>query len=146
MLRKFCFEDKADWDEGVPYVLFAIRETVQESLGFSPAELVFGHTPRGPLAVIKEKILSAELPKTLSATVCDYVQRMRNRLQDACELAHSSLLAAQVKMKHRYDITAKSRKFEKGDQVLVLLPVQGSSLSARYSGPHLVERKLSDTS
>ena len=25
MLRKFCLEDKADWDDGVPYVLFAIR-------------------------------------------------------------------------------------------------------------------------
>ena len=35
----------------VPFVLFAIRETIQESLGFSPADLVFGHTPRGPLKV-----------------------------------------------------------------------------------------------
>lgn len=55
MLRKYCLEAKVDWDEGIPFVLFAAREAVQESLGFSPSELVFGHTPRGPLKSMKEK-------------------------------------------------------------------------------------------
>lgn len=36
MLQKYCMDTGKDWDEGVPLVLFAIRETVQESLGFSP--------------------------------------------------------------------------------------------------------------
>ena len=49
MLKTFCLEIESDWDEGVPLALFAVREVVQESLGFSPAELVFGHTVRGPL-------------------------------------------------------------------------------------------------
>ena len=31
---------------------------MQESLGFSPFELVFGHTVRGPLKLVKEKLLS----------------------------------------------------------------------------------------
>ena len=39
-------------------LLFAVRESVQESLGFSPFELVFGHTVRGPLKLLKEKFLS----------------------------------------------------------------------------------------
>ncbi|KAJ8391719.1 hypothetical protein AAFF_G00086690 [Aldrovandia affinis] len=39
----------------------ALRETVQESLGFSPAELVFGHTVRGPLKVLKDEILGGGL-------------------------------------------------------------------------------------
>ena len=34
-------------------LLFAVREAVQESLGFSPFELVFGRTVRGPLKVLK---------------------------------------------------------------------------------------------
>lgn len=38
MLRKYCADAQKDWDEGVPLVLFAGRETVQESLGFSPAD------------------------------------------------------------------------------------------------------------
>lgn len=44
MLRKYWFEMGKDWDEGVPMLLFAVRETVQESLGFSPAQLVFVRT------------------------------------------------------------------------------------------------------
>ena len=45
VLRKYCLEHGKDWDDGVPLALFAVREAVQESLAFSPAEL--GHTVRG---------------------------------------------------------------------------------------------------
>ena len=44
MMKKYCLETGKDWDEGLPFLLLAARETVQESTGFSPAELVFGHT------------------------------------------------------------------------------------------------------
>lgn len=44
MLKTYCYSTHRDWDEGVPFVLFAVRDVVQESLGFSPAELVFRHT------------------------------------------------------------------------------------------------------
>ena len=55
MIRSYCFDAEKDWDEGIHLLLFAVRESVQESLGFSPFELVFGHTVRGPLKLLKEK-------------------------------------------------------------------------------------------
>lgn len=39
---KCCYETGKSWDEWVPFVLFAIGDAKQESLVFSPAELVFG--------------------------------------------------------------------------------------------------------
>ena len=42
MIRSYCFDTEKDWDEGIHLLLFAVRESVQESLGFSPFELVFG--------------------------------------------------------------------------------------------------------
>lgn len=54
MLRKYCLETGKDWADADPWLLFACREVVQESLGFSPADLVFAQSPRGPLAVIKD--------------------------------------------------------------------------------------------
>lgn len=63
MLRTHCLESNKDWDEGVHLLLFAAREMVQESLGFSPAELVFAHTVRGPLKLLQEKWLSDDRPK-----------------------------------------------------------------------------------
>lgn len=44
MLSKYCAESNKDCDEGLSVLLFAFHESVQESLGFNPAELVFGHT------------------------------------------------------------------------------------------------------
>lgn len=35
MLTKYCLETEKEWDEGLPLVLYAIRSTQQESLGFS---------------------------------------------------------------------------------------------------------------
>lgn len=39
--RAYCLEFEKDWEEGVHMQMFAIREVVQESLGFSPSHLVF---------------------------------------------------------------------------------------------------------
>ena len=52
MLRAYCLQEEKEWDEGIPLLLFSVRESIQESLGFSPFELVFGHTPRGPLKLL----------------------------------------------------------------------------------------------
>ena len=57
MLKCHCMNNGSDWDESVPYALFAARESRQESLGFSPFELVFGHSPKRPLKLIKDNWL-----------------------------------------------------------------------------------------
>ncbi len=78
-------------------------------------------------------------------TVLEYVSKFRERLHHACPMAKESLLKAQVTMKDQFDRKAVSRHFTEGDQVLVFLPVVGSTLSARFSGPYEVMKKLSDT-
>ena len=47
MMRSYCFDNHKDSDEGIPFLLFAARESVQETLVFSPFELVFGHVVWG---------------------------------------------------------------------------------------------------
>lgn len=48
-------ERKKQWDLLIPLLLFAYREAVHESTGFSPFELAFSRHVRGPLDVIKEQ-------------------------------------------------------------------------------------------
>lgn len=60
-------------------------------------------------------------------------------------MARESLSTSQERMKVQYDRKTKDRSFVPGEQVLVLLPVPGSSLSARFTGPYIVEKKISDT-
>ncbi len=83
-LRKYCLEMENDWDDGVPLVLFTVRDARQESLGFSPAELFFGHNVRGPLKVLKDQFLSVGLVPKIN--VLDFVTRGRERLHQAFKL------------------------------------------------------------
>ncbi|CAJ1071290.1 uncharacterized protein LOC115568445 [Xyrichtys novacula] len=50
--RTYCLESNEDEKEDVHLLLFSTREVVQESLGFSPVELVFVHTVHGPLKLL----------------------------------------------------------------------------------------------
>lgn len=47
-------------------------------------------------------------------------------------------------MKKQFDIKAVEQQFQPGDQVLVLLPLPGSTLTARFSGPYVMRGKVSD--
>ncbi|KAL2097351.1 hypothetical protein ACEWY4_006558 [Coilia grayii] len=48
-------------------------------------------------------------------------------------------------MKTRFDRRSVVRSFQAGDRVLVLLPMVGSALQAKFSGPYQVQSKLSET-
>ena len=142
MIRSYCFDTEKDWDEGFHLLLFAVRESVQKSLGFIPFELVIGHSVRGPLKLLKEKFLSNdETPLNL----LQYISDFRNRLSRACEVARSNLTTSQGKMKARYDNHVIDRKFKPGDKVLALLPIPGRPLQARYFGPYTIDKKTSDS-
>ncbi len=95
---------------------------------------------RGPLKVLKERMLGIENDE--KTNVLEYVSRFRERLQESCTLAREALSKAQGKMKAHYDKGAVNRSFAVGNQVLVLLPVPGSALSVRFSGPYdILEKK-----
>ena len=140
MMKTFCFEQNKDWDESIPLLLFAIREVVQESLGFSPFELVFGHTVRGPLKLVKE----AWLDDDQDLGLLSYISIFKDRLFQACEAAKTNLQNSQHAMKTWYDKHARKRTFKTGDKVLVLLPEHKKPLQARYYGPCTVEQKVNE--
>ena len=140
MLRAYCSENQKDWDQGVPFLLFAIRDSVQESLGFSPFELVFGHKVRGPLKLLKDKWLS----RSNDVNLLKYVIEFRNRMHEAWQFARKNLKDSQTRMKTWYDRKARNRVFRPGDRVLVLFPIKGSALSAKFHGPYVIKSKLND--
>ena len=100
------------------------------------------HVTIGPLLLLKEKWLDED-PEKMS--VLKYVATFKDRLFRAGQMAKRNLQESQSKMKVWYDRKAKSRCFEPGDRVLVLFPVVGNPLQAKYSGPYKVVKKISDT-
>lgn len=98
MLKAYCYDTQCDRDEGIPFVMFAVREVVQESLGFCPVGLVVGHAVRGPLKVIKDNILNdSEIHLQPKKNVLTHVQILKERLFHACNYACKNLQALQRK-------------------------------------------------
>uniref|UniRef100_A0A669D272 Gypsy retrotransposon integrase-like protein 1 n=1 Tax=Oreochromis niloticus TaxID=8128 RepID=A0A669D272_ORENI len=141
MLRKFVTETGSDWDQWLPYLLFAYREVPQASTGFSPFELLYGRQVRGPLDLLKEQW---ENPEPDGDNVIAYVLKMRERLEQMSMLAQQNMKMAQNKQKTWYDKKARERTFQPGQQVLLLLPTTDSKLLARWQGPYKITKRLSN--
>ena len=140
MLRKFVNRSQTDWDECLPYLLFAYREVPQASTGFSPFELLYGRKVRGPLDILKEEWTGcADEGKV---PVAAYVVEMRDRLKEMAELVHHNLDRAQRQQKTAYDKGSKPRSFHVGEEVLVLLPARHNKLKLEWVGPYQVVRKV----
>ena len=140
MIRTFCLQYEKDWDDGVHLLLFAAREAFQESHGFSPFELVFGHTVRGPLKLVKETWLD----EYTDLNFFDYVSKFKEKIYYACKVAQDNLKHVQQRIKVWYDKNAKVRIFQPGGKILVFLPVPGQPLQTKYCGPYEIETTIND--
>ena len=107
---------------------------MQESLGFSPNELVFGHNVREPLTVMRHQWLTEDKPSNLLTYVTDFKQRI---FEAYIMCANLNLKLSQKKIKTWYD------KIEPGDRVLLLLPVPGS-LTPKFKGLYSVLSREGD--
>ena len=141
MLRKVAVEEGKDWDKFLPYLLFAYREVPQSSTGFSPFELLYGRTVRGPLDVLRE---SWEGGRQSSESVVSHVLSMREKLEKMAELVQENLAKAQKQQKRWYDQNARQRELKAGDQVLVLLQTSTHKLLAQWQGPYQVLKKVGE--
>ena len=140
MLRKFVSDTGADWDQWLPFLLFAYREVPQATTGFSPFDLLYGHHVRGPLDILKEAWEGEQPAKQVG--VMSYVLKMRDKLEQLTDLAHANIETAQSRQKQGYDRRSKQRTFQPGQKVLLLLPSSESSLLAKWQGPFEVTRKM----
>ncbi|XP_042071507.1 uncharacterized protein LOC121812727 [Haplochromis burtoni] len=119
MLRKFVNDSGNDWDQWLPYLLFAYNILMRS-----------GRETRW---------------RRDSKNILSYVIQMRERLEKMSELAQSHMVEAQQQQKSWYDKSARQRAFEPGQKVLVLLPSDNNKLLAKWQGPFEVMRKLGPT-
>jgi len=108
-------------------------------LGLSPFELMFGRNVEGTLSLVKSIWLSDQpnLDKA-KPNVVKFILDLREKLGTCQELAFDNSKDAQTKSKLWYDRNARERSFEVGQWVLVLLPIPGKPLLAKYQGPFRV--------
>jgi transposase InsO family protein len=135
MLKKFASDEVDKWDKYLPYVLFAYREVPCQSTGYSPFELLYGRTVRGPFSLITDAWIGKE---ALQKNAISYVLETRRRLSEMRNIVQENANKTQAKQKQIYDQRSSHRKFDIGDKVLVLLPTPGSKLESKWQGPYTI--------
>lgn len=91
--------------------LYATRTARQDSLGFSPFELMFGRNPREPLRILYEDCQDVGETRTVS----ECVMNLRHKLQQVHAIARENLGVAQKK---RRKIMIKGQYRESLNQVI----------------------------
>lgn len=141
MLSMFVNDHQRDWDVYIPYVLFAYRTSLQETIQETPFYLVYGRDARLPIDVALSE------PTRLYTDVDDYKSVIIQRLNEAFTLVKNNIELAQQKQKQHQDKNAREPDFSIGDRVWIYLPVTKPGLTSKlihpWNGPHRVIEKTS---
>ncbi|XP_037803935.1 uncharacterized protein LOC119598356 [Penaeus monodon] len=140
MLKKLCGERPQDWDHYIPSVLFAYSEVPNDTLKFSPFELLYGRKVRGPLSILHDLWTRDDINEETKSTY-QYVLDLRSRLEESAQMASSHADVSGKMYKAYFDRTAKVRKLNEGDEALVLLPTSHNKLTMQWKGPYSVVKK-----
>ena len=130
------------WDNALCWVLFGYREVVNETTGFSPFELLFGRSVKGPLTLIKQAMLQETDLSRSKKSVVEFMLETRERLRTGLDLATAHAQEQRSKAKVWYDRKARMQEFKPGDKVLMLWPMHHSPLDLKLFGPYVVAQRL----
>lgn len=133
---------KSNYDANLPYALLALRTVTHDSTGFSPSELVLEKNLRTPETLLFEKLMADAEDNEL---VTGYVFNLTNRLKRCQDLAIKNITLKREKRKVWFDKKAAERKFNVGDEVLVLVASKPSKMSVSRIGPGKIESQISET-
>ena len=137
MLKKVCMDHPAEWDRYINAVLFAYREIPNDTLRFSPFELLYGRTVRGPLSIIHELVSNISIDADIKASY-QYVVDLRNKLHETAKIAVDNAKISMTKYKEYFDKKTTSRKFQINDEVLLMLPTSTNKLIMQWKGPYAI--------
>ena len=137
MIHKVAYDHPKQWHKYLPYILWALRESPNETTHVAPWLLTFGHLPRGPLAVLKETWSGErDLPLDLGKDAVTFLQDLKDKLDVARSYATSHAGRAQQQYAAHYNTRSKDKHFVVGEQVLILEPDStASKVFSRWKGP-----------
>ncbi|CAF3569536.1 unnamed protein product [Rotaria socialis] len=139
------------WDKEIQKLAFAIRTSINETTGETPAYLNFGRDPKLPL----DLLLSSPSPGPPPTTPENkYIRYYRTNLMNNLRIAHHLVREhSEIKkliQKSNYDKHATNQKFSIGDIVWVRFPAPQINqttithkLRPKYQGPCRLAEQLS---
>ena len=132
MLSLYVEKHGRDWDQYLPFLLYAYRVSLQESVRESPFFLLYGRDPRQP---IDEALCCPTTRLSCAIDSEDYRSELVRGLSDAWKAAAQCVTTAQAKQKRVYDRRAKHVDYRVGDRVLVHMPHEATGKAAKLARP-----------
>ena len=142
-LKKLASEKPKEWDRYVSPLMFALRDSVHEGHGFTPFELMFGRSVRGPMRILKELWTNENIQEE-TKDVYSYMIGLQERIQETCTVAQQEVAKMQKKNEKYYNRKARYRKFEIGDKILLMIPVKTDKMKLKWSGPYEVKERVGE--
>jgi hypothetical protein len=141
ILRSLVTEHHSSWDQIFPQAEFAYNDSVNQSTGKSPFQILYGTQPRGV-----SKLKELEQAETSSASAKQFAEAM----QELQTEVKQRLQKSNQEYKCRADQRKRQLQFEVGDMVLVHLRKEMfprgtyNKLKMKKIGPCRVLRKFGE--
>ena len=142
LLRKLTQTHNTEWDECLPFVLWAYRGTIHSTTGFSPYHLLFGREMRLPLDELTRYWKGKE--ETSVVDVVEYVKVLKANIELVQEMAQKNEQKQKESSKYYHDQRAVDRVFNVGEFVLVFRPRKTNKLHNEWQGPFIITEKITD--
>jgi hypothetical protein len=140
MLTHYTNQNQDDWDEYLPYVLFAYRTTPHHTTKQTPFYMLYGRNVQYPFHSLIGSPPLDDL--TMSIGTAEYVDKLVDRLKTAGDVVRARLLKANERRAMDNAALTKVMTFEVGDKVLLHNPVvkrgRTRKLTAPWVGPFQV--------
>ena len=138
MLHHVCRNNPKQWYKLLPLVLWCIRESKNQTLGVSPYMMVFGRNPSNPLGIIKDSWTGKDNLPLGSKPVTEFLSELQKNLKEIHDYADKHTEREQQRYLLQYNKRASPKRFEIGQQVIVLLKDSPNKFLHRWQGPAMI--------
>jgi hypothetical protein len=137
MISFYVSSTHQDWDDVLPYIVFAYNTSQQQTTKESPFKLLYGREP----------VLPVDIALGLPEPKFDTSEWLMN-LNDARDLIRFRVELAQEQQQKQFNQRRRDIKFKKGDKILVYFPKRERSKYTKFfhmnHGPFEVIRHTSN--
>ena len=147
IIQKFVDEHGKNWDLYLQPAAFAIRSSIHNGTGLTPAELVMGGTLKHPTDLPSTTELHTAPLNVRQAR--NYARLLKGRIDESTRIVQTNLERSRRQMKETYDKNATSHEFHVGDQVMLWDPPHRKGVSRAFqpmwNAPWTIVRLIEST-
>lgn len=123
------------------YTLWNLRTSINETLGISPYQVVFGQLAIGPLQLTCDNWMGKR-PLHLAKVPANYLRWLEVKLLTEAAYSEEHATHEQGHV-HNYNLRSRDESFQVGERVIYVMPSSTHKLSCTWIGQRVIVKKNS---